>query len=188
MAEKTPEKAPGTFSLLGTASTMGLHMVSGPGVGGGLGWLIDSWLDSWPVASAIGLVFGLAAGFRNLERSNAAIDAERRKTREEAEESQKSVAKKEESGVTCTVVPFVHKRDVYVEEPVRSIVVPAAGQEEERERDDFTAEIMAGTAAPEERNLEERDETEEAIRRVLTGEGDTASPEKGSGNGGKGSV
>ena len=50
MPEKTPEKAPGSFSLLGTASTMGLHMVSGPIVGGGLGWLIDSWLDSWPVA------------------------------------------------------------------------------------------------------------------------------------------
>ena len=87
MAEKTPEKAPGAFSLLGTASTMGLHMVSGPIVGGGLGWLIDQWLDSWPIASAVGLVLGLAAGFRNvwadaryLERSNAALDEERRKS------------------------------------------------------------------------------------------------------------
>ena len=89
MAEKSTEKAPGAFSLLGTASTMGLHMVSGPIVGGGLGWLIDHWLESWPIASAIGLVLGLVAGFRNvwadaryLAHSNAVIDAEKKKKEE----------------------------------------------------------------------------------------------------------
>lgn len=56
----------GMFSLLGTASTMGLHMVSGPIVGGALGWLIDLWLDSWPIGAGIGLVLGVAAGFRNV--------------------------------------------------------------------------------------------------------------------------
>ena len=92
MAEKGSEKAPGAFSLLGTASTMGLHMVSGPVVGGGLGWLIDRWLDSWPVASSIGLLLGLIAGFRNvwadaryLAHSNAVIDEERRKQEEAAQ-------------------------------------------------------------------------------------------------------
>ncbi len=82
-----PEDAPGRFSLLGTASTMGLHMVSGPLVGGGLGWLLDSWLDSWPWCAGAGLLLGIAAGFRNvwidaryLIRSEERIDkaAERR--------------------------------------------------------------------------------------------------------------
>lgn len=63
-----PDRAdrPGLFSLLGTASTMGLHMVTGPAVGAGLGWLLDRWLDSWPVGAAIGLLLGVAAGFRNV--------------------------------------------------------------------------------------------------------------------------
>lgn len=54
------------FSLLGTASTMGLHMVSGPIVGGVLGWLIDRWLDTWPWGAGIGILLGVAAGFRNV--------------------------------------------------------------------------------------------------------------------------
>ncbi|MCH5277253.1 MAG: AtpZ/AtpI family protein [Desulfovibrionaceae bacterium] len=45
---------------------MGLHMVTGPAVGAGLGWLADRWLDSWPAGSAIGLLLGVAAGFRNV--------------------------------------------------------------------------------------------------------------------------
>lgn len=61
-----PEEKAGMFSLLGTASTMGLHMVSGPIVGGALGWLVDGWLDSWPIGAGIGLLLGVAAGFRNV--------------------------------------------------------------------------------------------------------------------------
>ena len=37
--------------------------------------------------------------------------------------------------------------------------------------DSLTASILAGTASPEERELEELDETVEAIRRVLEGDG-----------------
>ena len=152
MAEKSTEKAPGAFSLLGTASTMGLHMVSGPIVGGGLGWLIDHWLESWPIASAIGLVLGLVAGFRNvwadaryLERSNAVIDAEKKK-KEEGKAAQNSEA-------------VANKPAVKAEEK--------ASPAEESPRDDFTAFVLAGTASPEEKELEELDETVEAIRRVL---------------------
>lgn len=72
------------FGLLGIASTMGMHMISGPLVGGGLGWLIDHWLDSWPVGFGIGILLGIVAGFRNvwadakrLERGQAEIDAAR---------------------------------------------------------------------------------------------------------------
>ena len=81
--EIPPEKeTPGAFSLMGTASVMGLHMVSGPIAGAGLGWLVDEWFGTWPVASSVGLILGLAAGFRNvwidaryLIRSNTEADA-----------------------------------------------------------------------------------------------------------------
>lgn len=70
------------FGLLGIASTMGMHMISGPLVGGGLGWLVDRRLDSWPVGLGIGIMLGIAAGFRNvwadakrLERGQAELDA-----------------------------------------------------------------------------------------------------------------
>ena len=189
------EKAPGAFSLLGTASTMGLHMVSGPIVGGGLGWLIDQWLDSWPIASAVGLVLGLAAGFRNvwadaryLERSNAALDEERRKRQEEAEKALKSAPKNTESGVIRPIVPVFHKEPERMTEPAFAADAPESRGEEERAREDFTAAVLAGTAAPEERELEELDETMEAIRRVLTGEDGPKTPEKRPENGEKGGV
>ena len=169
MAEKSTEKAPGAFSLLGTASTMGLHMVSGPIVGGGLGWLIDHWLESWPVASAIGLVLGLVAGFRNvwadaryLERSNAVIDAEKKKKEEEkAARNPEAVAKK----------PGAESKPAVADVPASDTPAAKASEKaspvEESPRDDFTASVLAGMASPEERELEELDETMEAIRRVL---------------------
>ena len=182
MAEKSTEKAPGAFSLLGTASTMGLHMVSGPIVGGGLGWLIDHWLESWPIASAIGLVLGLVAGFRNvwadaryLERSNAVIDAEKKK-KEEGQAAQnseaapkKAVAESPPSPVVD--IPATDKAEVKVEEKASPI--------EDSPRDDFTASVLSGMASPEEKEFEELDETVEAIRRVL-GNG----PQKEAGKGG----
>ncbi len=55
------------FGALGTASTMGLHMVSGPIVGSALGYLCDTYLfGSWPYGSSIGFVLGVIAGFRNV--------------------------------------------------------------------------------------------------------------------------
>ena len=189
MAEKSIEKAPGAFSLLGTASTMGLHMVSGPIVGGGLGWLIDHWLESWPIASAIGLVLGLVAGFRNvwadaryLERSNAVIDAEKKK-KEEGTAAQNSEADSKkavtESNASPVVdIPAANKPEVKAGEKVS----PA----EESPRDDFTASVLAGTVSPEERGLEELDETMEAIRRVLEDIPQNEACKSGSDNAGKG--
>ena len=55
------------FGALGTASTMGLHMVSGPIVGSTLGYLCDAYIfNSWPYGSIIGFVLGVIAGFRNV--------------------------------------------------------------------------------------------------------------------------
>ena len=173
MAENSREKAPGTFSLLGTASTMGLHMVSGPIVGGGLGWLVDHWLDSWPVAASVGLVLGLAAGFRNvwadaryLEHSNAVLDAERKKQEESAQRAaDKSGADGKKEPLSAASEPSLMK----CEERTMTETCGAFSGEPEREAvsEAFTASVLAGTASPEERELEELDETVEAIRRAL---------------------
>ncbi len=55
-----------TFDVLGTAGVMGLHMVSGPVAGGGLGWLLDKFLGTWPWCAAIGLLLGIISGFYNV--------------------------------------------------------------------------------------------------------------------------
>ncbi len=67
MNTKKNENGNPLFGMLGTASTMGLHMVSGPLVGGGLGYLGDTYLfDSYPIGLSIGVVLGIFAGFRNV--------------------------------------------------------------------------------------------------------------------------
>ena len=86
MTEEKNDKSKGpvsSFGLMGTASTMGMHMISGPIVGGGLGYLADSYFDSWPWGAAIGVVLGILAGFRNVY-----IDARHIiKTQEEMDEN-----------------------------------------------------------------------------------------------------
>ncbi|HJD97080.1 AtpZ/AtpI family protein [Mailhella massiliensis] len=160
----TPEKKdsaqPGQFSLLGTASTMGLHMVSGPVVGGGLGWLADEWLGSWPVGSAIGLLLGLAAGFRNvwidaryLAKKNAERDAEEKALREKEF--------KERGNVRPSAVGQGGRKALYAD----------GAREKERQDsapdEDFTASILAGTAVPADRKLDEIEESLESIRRAI---------------------
>lgn len=55
------------FGAIGTASSMGLHMVSGPIVGSALGYACDAYLfDSWPYGSIIGFILGVLAGFKNV--------------------------------------------------------------------------------------------------------------------------
>lgn len=166
--QMTPEKEggrqPGQFSLLGTASTMGLHMVSGPIVGGVLGWLVDKWLDSWPVGAAVGLLLGLAAGFRNvwidaryLARSNAERDAAE-KARREAEAKEREKTRQQRPAAP---------------DPARAALIPDSGaaltgiEGEAERKDDLTASILAGTADPSDRDLEALDESLEAIRRAL---------------------
>lgn len=79
------------FGMLGTASTMGMHMVSGPLVGGGLGYLCDTYFfDSYPIGLCIGVVLGVFAGFRNIyidakyiQREEKRLDEEKMKHDEE---------------------------------------------------------------------------------------------------------
>ena len=157
--EKKQSEPGGQISLLGTASTMGLHMVSGPIVGGVLGWLVDKWLDSWPVGAAVGLLLGLAAGFRNvwidaryLARSNAERDA--------AEKARREAGRAGAEKARGDAAP----------DPARAALIPDSAEALARSdagREDLTASILAGTADPSERGLDELGESLEAIRREL---------------------
>jgi len=48
---------------LGSASLMGLHMVSGPIAGGAIGYLVDRIFHTDPVGIIIGIIIGIAGGF-----------------------------------------------------------------------------------------------------------------------------
>ncbi|MEG2139311.1 MAG: AtpZ/AtpI family protein [Bilophila sp.] len=63
--KKTPSGS-SLFDAAGRASLMGLHMVSGIIVGTLMGYGLDRWLGTYPWCSAVGLVFGVGAGFRNV--------------------------------------------------------------------------------------------------------------------------
>jgi len=174
-SEKKVREHPGQISLLGTASTMGLHMVSGPVVGAGLGWLVDEWLGSWPVGAAVGLLLGLAAGFRNVwedARYLARINAEQDEGKKAGKTDglgngggARSVLRREEAG--AALAPDI------MQEPT----------EAERKRDDdMVASLLAGTADPGEKDLQELDETLEAVRRVMRDEGGIGNSPEGKGH------
>lgn len=65
MKEQKKKNGNSSLDIFGIASTMGMHMISAPAVGAGLGYLIDRFIfNSWPYASAVGLILGIIAGFR----------------------------------------------------------------------------------------------------------------------------
>lgn len=58
------------FAGLGQAMRVGTDLLASLVVGGGLGWLVDSYLfDSSPWGLVAGLCLGLVAGIRNAYRS-----------------------------------------------------------------------------------------------------------------------
>ena len=54
------------WESIGTASVMGLHVVSGTVVGLAMGYYLDKWLGTKPWLLLIFLVLGIVAGFRNM--------------------------------------------------------------------------------------------------------------------------
>ncbi|MCX7339622.1 MAG: AtpZ/AtpI family protein [Hyphomicrobiales bacterium] len=73
-AERTATDAPkGALHADGTAMARGMKLVSefvaGIAAGGILGWLIDRFAGLQPFGLLIGLMFGFAAGLRNLYRA-----------------------------------------------------------------------------------------------------------------------
>ncbi len=55
-----------TWDAIGNASVIGLHLVSGVLVGLVIGYWLDVWLGTKPGLLLLFLVFGIAAGFRNI--------------------------------------------------------------------------------------------------------------------------
>ncbi len=70
------KKSGSIFALLGTASVMGLHMVSGPIVGAGLGYFFDKYFETSPYGFVIGLVLGVLAGYRNVMKDSKTLQKE----------------------------------------------------------------------------------------------------------------
>jgi len=58
------------YAGLGQAVRIGTELLAALIVGGGLGWVVDTYLfETTPWGLVIGLIFGLAAGMRNAYRS-----------------------------------------------------------------------------------------------------------------------
>jgi ATP synthase protein I len=70
-------------TALGSAFKLSTEFVAALVVGGGMGWLIDRWLDTKPTVLVVGLVLGIAAGFMGVfrvARQMQAEDAEKAKS------------------------------------------------------------------------------------------------------------
>ncbi len=59
-----------TMEVFATAGTIGMHMVSGPIVGFGIGYVLDKWLGTDPWMKLIFFLVGIGAGFLNVHRDS----------------------------------------------------------------------------------------------------------------------
>ncbi len=55
-----------SMELFATAGTIGMHMVSGPAVGFGIGYALDAWLGTNPWFKLAFFIIGIGAGFLNV--------------------------------------------------------------------------------------------------------------------------
>lgn len=85
------------LEFMGSVGVIGLHMVSGPLVGFGIGYGLDCWLDSGPWGKLIFLIIGIGAGFLNVYRDSRQLlarmardDARRRAAGEAGPEAEAS--------------------------------------------------------------------------------------------------
>ena len=62
------------FALLGLASVMGIHLVSGVIVRLVMGYYLDKWLGTRPWLLVVFLIFGIIAGYRNMFREMQRIE------------------------------------------------------------------------------------------------------------------
>ena len=65
-----------TQTGLGRALQIAVEMVAALAVGGGIGWLLDDWLDTKPWLLLTFLLVGVAAGLRNAFRTGRRMEAE----------------------------------------------------------------------------------------------------------------
>ncbi len=55
-----------SMELFATAGTIGMHMISGPAVGFGIGYALDAWLGTSPWLKLVFFIIGIGAGFLNV--------------------------------------------------------------------------------------------------------------------------
>jgi len=67
------EHTPSTRSAYGVAFRLSVEMAAGLAIGGGIGWLLDSWLETSPWMLLVFMVLGFCAGLLNVIRAAAAI-------------------------------------------------------------------------------------------------------------------
>lgn len=58
------------LEFMGSVGVIGLHMVSGPLVGFGIGYGLDYWLGCGPWGKLVFLIIGVGAGFLNVYRDS----------------------------------------------------------------------------------------------------------------------
>jgi ATP synthase protein I len=58
----------------GLAFRVGVELAAGLLVGGGIGWLLDSWLHTMPAMTIVFFILGAAAGIMNVYRTAMAIN------------------------------------------------------------------------------------------------------------------
>ena len=59
-----PEGMKKGLGILANAGTMGLHMVAGPAVGFGIGYVLDGWLGTDPWMKVVFFIVGVISGFK----------------------------------------------------------------------------------------------------------------------------
>ncbi len=73
MREGGPPPAARLLSLVGVGFAFPIAIL----IGAGAGWFLDGWLGTGPWLAAVGLICGVAAGFRNLLRAvSASVEEE----------------------------------------------------------------------------------------------------------------
>lgn len=65
----TDDQGPFSSTGVGVAMRIGLELVIATTVGGGLGLLGDRYFGTQPWLMLVGIVLGVAAGFRNIQRA-----------------------------------------------------------------------------------------------------------------------
>ena len=76
-----PEGMKKSAGILAGAGTMGLHLVSGPAVGFGIGYFLDDWLGTDPWMKAVFFILGVISGFRLVYEDARKIIGETREPR-----------------------------------------------------------------------------------------------------------
>lgn len=81
--------------FMGNVGVIGLHMVSGPLVGFGIGYGLDYWLDTGPWLKLVFLFVGIGAGFLNVY-----TDSQRLLRRMNDDENRHRAARREDISAT----------------------------------------------------------------------------------------